>query len=203
MSSSESVVGLIEQVRAGNEQAAHAIWDAYFPDLVRIARQHLSSMPRRVADEEDVALSALNSFFQAAEKGRFPDLAGRDDLWRLLSRMTQRKAVDLIRQTLNKSRGGGAVRGDSVFSAQQSDTGEGLAGEAVEELTPELVAIVAENCRQLLESLEDDELKAIAMAKMQGYTNDEIAERSDVALRTVERRLNLIRSKWKSTESDP
>ena len=96
MSTSGSVARLIEELRAGNEEAAQETWDAYFPDLVRIARLHLSSIPCRVADEEDVALSALNSFFQAVEKGRFPDLASRDGLWRLLSRITQRKAVDLI-----------------------------------------------------------------------------------------------------------
>ena len=47
------------------------------------------------ADEEDVALSAFDSFFRSAEQGRFPRLSDRDDLWQILVLVTTRKAVDL------------------------------------------------------------------------------------------------------------
>ena len=46
---------------------------------------------RRAADEEDVALSAFDSFCRGAEQGRFPQLDGRDDLWHLLVVITVRK----------------------------------------------------------------------------------------------------------------
>ena len=207
MSAGDSVSVWIEEVKKGDEEAAQKLWDAYFPDLIGVARRHLRSLPRRVADEEDVALSALNCFFNAAEQDRFPDLAGRDSLWRLLSRITQRKAVSLIRRTLSQKQGGGDVRGESVLASNQSSLNDGLAGVAVEELTPELTAIMIENfrhlldgladeCRRLLEGLGDEQLQAIALAKMEGYTNDEIAAKLDIALRTVERRVSLIRSKW-------
>jgi DNA-directed RNA polymerase specialized sigma24 family protein len=201
MSSIESVAGLIKEIRAGNRQAAEQVWDAYFPDLLRIARLHLRCDPRRTADEEDVALSALKSFFQAAKKGRFPDLTDREGLWRLLSRMTQRKAVTLIRRNLRQTSGGGKVRGESALGTREPPGAECLADLAVDELTPEMAAIVAENCRRLLDSLGDTALQAIAIDKMSGYTNAEIAEKHGVALRTIERRLKLIRAIWKRVES--
>ena len=201
MSSSDSVVDWIAAIRDGDEEAAQRVWDAYFPSLVRSARLHLGRLPRRVADEEDVALSALASFFRAAEKGRFPNLADRDGLWRLLSRITQRKAVTLIRRTLRKSGGGGNVRGDSVVAPGGGGGAEGLAELAVDELTPELAAIIAEDCRRLLDSLNDAQLRAIAVDKVEGYTNAEIAERQDLALRSVERYLHLIRKIWKREEA--
>ena len=52
-------------------------------------------------------------------------------------------------------------------------------------------------CRRLLEKLGDPQLRQVAVAKMEGFSNQEIAQRLDCALRTVERRLKLIRDEWK------
>ena len=55
---------------------------------------------------------------------------------------------------------------------------------------------MAEECRRLLDKLGDDQLRDIAVYKMEGYTNEEIAARLDCALTTVERRLRRIRKTW-------
>ena len=94
MSAGDSVAHWFEQIRNGDSEAARAIWERYFPELVRLAREKLRGVPRRVADEEDIAASVMKSFFRAAQKGRFPDLADRHELWRLLLQMTARKVVD-------------------------------------------------------------------------------------------------------------
>jgi hypothetical protein len=94
MSTDDSVTHWFEQIREGDSEAARAIWERYFPELVRLAREKLRGVPRRVADEEDIAASVMKSFFRAAQKGRFPDLADRHELWRLLLQMTARKVVD-------------------------------------------------------------------------------------------------------------
>ena len=44
--------------------------------------------------------------------------------------------------------------------------------------------------------LLDDDQRAIADAKLEGLTNPEIAERINRSLRTVERKLRVIRSLW-------
>jgi DNA-directed RNA polymerase specialized sigma24 family protein len=56
--------------------------------------------------------------------------------------------------------------------------------------------MVAEQCRLLLARLATDELRTIAVWKMEGYTNDEIAARLDCAPSTVERKLQRIRMRW-------
>src|SRR5947209_19553361 len=78
---------------AGDSAAVRPLWDAYFHRLVGLARSRLRDAPRRAADEEDVALSAFDSFCRQAERGRFPDLADRASLWRLLAAFTLRKAA--------------------------------------------------------------------------------------------------------------
>ena len=65
-----------------------------FDRLVHLARAHLKSSLRRVADEEDVAICAFNSFCRGAEQGRFPKLDDSTDLWRVLVTITERKAIN-------------------------------------------------------------------------------------------------------------
>ena len=96
-----------------------------------------------------------------------------------------------------RKRGGGHVRGDSAFlnppSASQANGIEQVLCDAP---TPELAASFAEECGKLIESLDDDRLQGIAIAKLEGYTNVELADRYDCAVSTIERALRLIRKKW-------
>jgi DNA-directed RNA polymerase specialized sigma24 family protein len=64
------------------------------------------------------------------------------------------------------------------------------------EPTPEFAAQVAEEYQLLLAQLSDPELEAVAVWKMEGYTNEEIAAKLDCTLRTVERKLRIIRGLW-------
>ena len=198
MSSAESVTHWIRELKAGNQLAAQKLWEKYFHRLVALARTKLRNQPRRMADEEDVALSAFDSFCRGAEQGRFPQLSDRDDLWQLLVVITGRKAVDLVQQERRQKRGGGKVRGDSALCGPQGAMGmeDGIEQILGSEPSPEFSAQVADECRHLLALLDDDELRSIAMWKMEGYTNGEIAQKLGYVTVTIERRLRLIRSIW-------
>ena len=176
----------IEQLKDGDSAAADAVFRRYYDRLVGYARRKLQGVPGGMSDEEDVVLSAFDSFCRAASKGRFPDLKDRDGLLRLLLRMTARKAIDLRRHELSRRK----VQHEDANLGALSD----LAG-------PELIAILDEEFQRLLDLLSDQNLAALAMAKMQGFTNREIASRMDCSLRTVERQLQLIRLKWEQEGS--
>ena len=192
MCSSNSITRWLDELERGNSAAADAIWKRYFPELVHLAREKLRGVPKRMADEEDIALSVMDSFFRAAQQHRFPNLADRTDLWRLLLRITARKVTDLKRHETRQRRGGGRVHNES--------DGPDLAQVIGDMPTPAFAAQMAEECRNLLEKLEDPELQDLAVAKMQGYENQEIADQLDCSVRTVERRLQLIRRKWKQEQ---
>ena len=119
MPNADSITPLIQGIKSGDEQAVHAVWDRLFPQLCAVAGRHLLGQRRTDEDEEDVALSAFASFCRAAKGNRFPDLADRDGLWRLLSEMTRRKAVDLIRHRHGLKRGGGREGGESALPSGQ------------------------------------------------------------------------------------
>jgi DNA-directed RNA polymerase specialized sigma24 family protein len=149
-----------------------------------------------MADEEDVALSALDSFCRAAQRGCFPDLASRDGLWRVLFQRTLRKAVDLARHEKRQVRGGGRVRVQSDIGRPECSRGDReLEQIAADEIPPDFAALIADECRHLLERLDPD-LQNLALAKMEGHSNEEIAQQMRRSVRTIERRLQLIRRKW-------
>src|SRR5262249_5412187 len=69
MASDGSITRLIVLLKEGDRAAAQPLWDAYFRRLVGLARARLRGTPRGMADEEDVALSAFDSFCRRAERG--------------------------------------------------------------------------------------------------------------------------------------
>src|SRR5436309_4156959 len=95
MSSAGSVTTWVGRLRAGDGAAAQRLWERYFRRLVGLARERLRGLRRRAADEEDVALSAFDSFCRGVGQGRFPRLDDRNNLWELLVVITARKAIDL------------------------------------------------------------------------------------------------------------
>ena len=105
-----SVTRWISALKQGNQAGAQGLWEAYYRRLVGLAHARLRDAPRRVADEEDVALSAFHSFWRGALAGRFPHLDDRNDLWQILVLITVRKAIDLRNHEGRTSRGSGKVR---------------------------------------------------------------------------------------------
>ena len=190
MSSDKSVTRLIRMLKAGDRLAAQELWEAYFQKLIGLARARLSRASTPIADAEDVALSAFDSFYRRAERGEFPRLEDRDDLWQLLFVLTVRKAINLVRYQGRKSRGSGRL-------VRLSDL-EGLETELVlsSEPSPEFAAEMVDECRRLLELLPDATLRSVALWKMEGYSNGEIAQRLGCVNKTVERKLRAIREVW-------
>jgi DNA-directed RNA polymerase specialized sigma24 family protein len=192
-----SVTHWLASLKAGDADAAGALWRRYFEALVRLARARLGGAPRAVADEEDAALAAFDSFCRGAAAGRYPRLEDRDDLWRLLVVLTERKALDQARRQRRLKRGGGKILGTSD-PAPGDDPDGGIGGFAASEPTPEFAALVADECRHLLGRLRDDSLRRVALLRMEGYTNEEIARRLRCSLRSVARKLELIRRTWQA-----
>jgi DNA-directed RNA polymerase specialized sigma24 family protein len=196
MSSAGSVTRLIGMLKEGDRAAAQLLWEAYFGRLVDLARSRLKDVPRRAADEEDVALSAFDSFYRRAERGQFPRLEDRDDLWQLLFVLTVRKAINLVRYQGRASRGGGRVAGLADLDGLDVD---GVLGAGP---SPELAAEMAEECQRLLDGLRDPTLRSVALWKMEGYTNAEIAAKLGCIEHTVERKVRTIRLSWSAGGRD-
>jgi RNA polymerase sigma factor (sigma-70 family) len=179
MSSDDPVTLWIAQVKGGDRAAVQPLLERYFGRLVQLARARLRGVPGLADYDEDVALSAFKSLCLGAERDRFPHLDDRDALWRLLAVMTVRKAIDLQRRR------------------RQADAGPDVAEQVLSrEPPPELAAEVADEYRRMFDRLTDQTLRSVAVWKVEGYTNEEIAGRLGCTVRSVERKLHRIRTRW-------
>lgn len=197
-----SVTHWIAQLRTGGSMAeAHAqqeLWDRYFRRIVGLARTKLGSLPKGSADEEDVAISAMQSLFHGFAADRFPRLEDRNNLWSLLAKMTARKAINQRNKEHAQKRGGGVTKVAIDADSDSGSSGDPLA----DDLSPDFVVAMREELARLMELLPDERLKEIACLKLEGYTSGEIAQKLGVVERTVERKLSLIRAHWRPGEEE-
>jgi RNA polymerase sigma factor (sigma-70 family) len=211
MPTGHEVTQAIPRVREGDDQAVEVVWRDYFARLVSVARRRLSPHLRRSVDEEDVALSAMFSFCRGMEAGKYTEIENRDDLWKILVTITVCKVAARYKHEYAKKRGGRdraegghRLRGESVFLHfdEVAEGAAGLAEVAVSEPTPELAAEVVENCHRMLDCL-DEVSREIALLKLEGYSQSEIAEKMGVVRETVNRKISRIKDKWRRMGSAP
>jgi DNA-directed RNA polymerase specialized sigma24 family protein len=197
VSSAGSVTHWIRRLQAGEQAAFQKLWERYFRRLVGLARKRLQGVPRCAADEEDVVLSAFDSFFRRAREGRFPQLLDRNDLWQLLVLIAGRKVSNLAKHERRQRRGGGRVcHASALLGDIGSAQGPLFADLIGREPEAALAVQVVEDYERLLDGLGDDALRSIAVWKLEGYTNAEIAAKLGRSLAMVERKLRLIRDAW-------
>ena len=188
--SSDSFSTWLDKLRSEKDDAMQRLWEQYFHKLTTVARAKLPAMRKRAFDEEDVALSALQSFCNGIRDGRFPRLHDEGNLWALLVLITQRKAARRIRSQTAKKRGGRNLQGESALGR------DGIQGFVSSEPSAEFAAQLVEELDQLQATLKDEGLEQIALYRLQGFTNSEIAQKLDCVERTIDRRLALIRRIW-------
>ncbi len=199
---------LIRRIEAGDAESASELWKYCFTRLHAYCQRKLPSNLCRILDEEDLALSAFKSFCLGAQDGKFGPIDGRDEFWKLMYCIAARKARVSVRYQQALKRGGGQVRGESVFldgtsPYQNSESAaRGIEQVAQENACPVSIEAFLTDCEELFEQLDTNELRMIAMMRVEGYSVDEIADRIGCAKRSVERRLNLIRQIWKSASED-
>ncbi len=186
-----SVTHWIRLLHKGDQAAAQALWQRYFVQFEALARRKLRGATPAAADAEDVALSAINSLFLALERGRLPQIQDRDNLLRLLMVITARKAAHLLRDQGRQKRGGG--QSTSYRGGDEAVNVEQVIGPVP---TPEFTVQVMEESERLLNRLQSNDLQQVALWKMEGCTNVEIAAKLGCAPRTVDRKLRLIRHLW-------
>jgi DNA-directed RNA polymerase specialized sigma24 family protein len=176
MSSAGFVTELISQVKAGDPVAAQKLWDLFSPRVLGLVNKKLRLHGPGLAEPEEVVLSVLASFFVGARRGQFTQLHDRADLWNLLAAITRNKVVDVLARQ---------ARQPSCFCADLDkvlDTKSSL----------DLHLVVTEQ----LDRLGDSRLRSIVVWKLEGYTEVEIAGLLGCSVRTVERKVRLIRSIW-------
>ena len=193
MDPEQSVTRMIANLKTGDEEAAQAIWEGLFNQVCGLANRRLGEASRRVQDEEDIALSAMNALCVGAREGKFRQLENRDDLWQLLCMLTARKAVLRWQKQRAKPEVGESILGvgpdEERATLDQFVQGKPDVG---------YLDTLSATSSDLLAGL-DDRLRQVALLKLRGYSNQEIADDLGRSVKSVERYLHSIRQKWNET----
>lgn len=187
-----SVTIWLAELKVGNEVAAEKIWERYFAKLVNLARLKIGGTSRSEGDEEDVVATAMHNLWNGVQNGKFPRLNDRNDLWQILLMLTDRRATDLVRKSMQ--------RGRHEISVEQLGSHENSGSIQQHEIaclepSPEFAAQLIDDLNFTLEKLQDATLRQVALWKLAGDTNFDIAEKLGCVERTVERKLRLIRER--------
>ena len=189
----ESITAWLAQLQQGDEDAARRLWNSFFHRMLEVANRRLKHTRLADYDEEDVALSAFKSFCMGVRQGRFPNLQDRDDLWRLLFVITSRKVADRFAFQRRAKRD---TSREVILYSANSGNGTISTWFVSDEPNPAMAAECQEQLSLLLDRLQLADLKRVAVWKMEGYTNEEIAQMMSRSLATVERKLRTIRDIW-------
>ena len=182
-----SVTRMIPALQRGEQQAVQVLWEHYFEPMVRVAEARLRGGSCRESGAEDIAVDAFLRFCAEVQKqGRFPALTSRDNLVRLLFRFTVCEAGDFRKRETRRHK---VVRGESALGEA------GFGPYPGREPAPEGQAQLA----SLLAKLpEENELRSMALLRLEGLSNVEIAAACKLSRATIERRFGMIRSHLKA-----
>lgn len=184
-----SITRLIPELRQRDERAILLLWRRYGMQIENLARPWLVGVSPGVGDAEDVAQSAFHAFCRAAADGRAMELADRDDLWRLLATISRHKATDRIRRELRLRRGG-----------RVAVSSHGLESAPDDEPSPAQAALLRDELAVLYQRIDehgDPSLSVVATMRLEGASNEEIAEQLGCTTRTVQRKLHLVERLWR------
>jgi len=187
-----SVSLMYSQLQVGSGEAARHIWNHYFPRLSGLAARVL--VGRRLPQSaEDAVQNAFFQFFQSVERGDYGNCQRREDLWRILRILTVQASRKLAVRELALKRGGGRVylEADAHWSAGLETRVDGNRTSAQE---CDLI------CEEFLDRLDGD-LREVTLLRLAGYTNPQIKVLLQCSLRSVERRMHLIRAAWTDHDS--
>lgn len=197
----------IEQLAAADHEAAHRLWAHFCQRLMVFARSRMSPSTRRIYDEEDAAVSAFRSLCRGIEAQRFPDVGDRGNLWALLVVITSRKIANQFRYEHQQRRNANQTLNETMLQPSDS-VGDSssigiLQSLPSQEPTPAFAAEVADMSEYLMSQLPEPDLKQVVLLKLEGHTNEDVAELMNITRRTVQRKLERIRRIWLESSGMP
>src|SRR5260370_1845041 len=148
---------LVERLQGGDPQAAEEVFARYAQRLTCLAEQHLSRKLAARLDGADVVQSVFRTFFRRSAAGEFR-IDSTAELWRLLVRITLRKARAYgrqhtagVRDVAAEAPGGGAA---FLIEALAHEPGPAEAAALVDQIQELLRGLPALYCDLLQLRLE-------------------------------------------------
>jgi len=176
---------LMDLWRGGDEAAARKLFDTYVERLVALARRRISQRLAARVDPEDVVQSVFRTFFHRVKEGQF-SINDEDDLCKLLMRITVHKTLRQV--AFHKA----AKRNLGLEVDQGPDPQERLQELLGREPTTEDAVAFLDQLEHFLNRLRPQDRQILEM-RLQGYSNEEIADKLGIYDRKIRRVIERIR----------
>jgi RNA polymerase sigma-70 factor (ECF subfamily) len=176
---------LLDLWRAGDEDAARQLFDRYVDRLVGLARRRISQRLASRVDPEDVVQSVFRTFFGRLKAGQFV-IEDQDALTKLLVRITVHKTLRQVEYHQ------AAKRATKAETTQGSQSHERMQQLLDREPTPDEANAFLDQLEHFLNKLKPTERRVLEL-RMQGYSNEEIAEQLGTYDRKIRRVMERIR----------
>ena len=186
-----SVTEWITLCQAGDQDAATALWNRYYQDLLTVARYRLRNSKLTASDEEDLAIAVFTSLFSGLASGRIAAIHNRKHLWRILNWATKRRAVDHLRRQQAGKRGGNKAN-EGHYSELLQDIDD-MDAAAKTTNCPEFQTQFNDELEHLLAKLPNEDLRKILRWRLEGFTNLEIKDMLDMSISSIERKIRSIK----------
>lgn len=186
-----TVTHLLHDFRSGSDEAAADLFRYFLPRMCKQLSWVSSCL--RVHDEEDIAVTAFYKFCEAVKESRFDEISDRTELWHVLSIIAVRQAADTRRFENAKMRQ--SENGTVSISLLRTPL-------ASVDNRPDLQIELLEQCEHFLSSLNDDQMRLVAEKKLEGYTNQEIANQLGISKRTTQYIICRLKEKMQKIISD-
>jgi len=171
---------LLDEVRAGSQDAAWRLLELYGPHVYRVVRRHLGRSLRTRFDSADFVQSVWASFFTNCVQLR--SFSQPADLIRFLAAIARNKVIDRVRR--NQTSGRDFRREVSFERVARED-------EARYDVSPSDFAIAHERWNSLVKG-QPQRQQTIVQMKFMGEDDHAIAAHLRVSVRTVRRLLDKL-----------
>ncbi|MFM2012018.1 MAG: hypothetical protein RLZZ396_802 [Planctomycetota bacterium] len=193
-----SITGDLHQAQRGDREAFTRLWNRYFRDLAVQVQKRFQSVAFKQIDPEEVAHSTFIALHKGFNDQRFHSLTGRNQLWSLLTIIAVRKATNRARRE-ERLRRIGDLRYAGEFCQVEA---ERFSMQHLPVIDDSIKGILLDDHLEfVLRTLENEDpkqrLREIAVRKLQGVSNAQLAKEFGCSRKSIALRLNLIFEIWK------
>lgn len=187
----------LQRVRQGDPNAIAELYNRYLERSVRLAKSRLKGGEDHLIDDEQAAMSALESLVLRVRGGNYTDLDDHLKLWNLLACIINRKVFKYRRSMYGPTRSPDQpmIAVNQLNGDSSNDNGFSLADQ---EPSPLSAVIANDTLQQILDSLTDEGARTVLLLRMEGYSDAEIADKVNHSRNWVSRRTSAIRRVAKS-----
>lgn len=197
-----SVSRLIDGLWRGSDSALAGLVERFRRRVARHARRRMGRQLAKAVGPEDLAMAVFFSLWRAVRKERDEplQLADRNDLLRLLARFTMQKICEARRYHTRERRD---VRRTFRHAdlPRESRGGSRIFDVPDRDLPPEWNVVFEDTKSAWLGDLRPMQQKIVSL-RLEGLQNAEIASLLRCSLRSVERQLSEVRSRWQERAAE-